>query len=599
MSDYEEMDEEERPRENSFLEILGLAVTYWRRRPWLTTGSFGLMMLATVTETLSPWAAGRLIDLLAAGEASGVRDDDRAFGALMVILGIAASFYLMRNIGFRLWVLLAARNMSSLVQDSFRKVQSFSSDWHANSFAGATVRKITRGMWAYDTVSDAFFLGIIPSVLVIIGLTAQIAWRWPVVGGAMFAVSIVFVIASMLVSLKYVSPANKEQNAADSKMGGAIADALTCNAVVKAFGAEAREESRFAEIVTWWRAKAERAWPRFMDMILVQNVILLTMQAVLLGLVIRQWGVGQATAGDVTFVLTSFFIIAGYLRQLGETLQQLQRGVNELDDLVTFAKETAGVRDEASAPAFAPGRGEIAFDNVTFGYRGAAGALYQNFSLTIQPGERIGLVGPSGSGKSTFVKLVQRLYDVDGGRILIDGQDISHIAQASLRASIALVPQDPALFHRSLAENISYARPDATMEEIIEAAKRARAHDFIARLPQGYDTLVGERGVKLSGGERQRVAIARAFLADAQILVLDEATSSLDSITEAEIQAAIEELMRGRTAILIAHRLSTVRHADRILVFDSGRIVEEGRHDELITRENGRYRALHLIQGAA
>jgi ATP-binding cassette subfamily B protein len=204
----------------------------------------------------------------------------------------------------------------------------------------------------------------------------------------------------------------------------------------------------------------------------------------------------------------------------------------------------------------------------------------------------VGLVGHSGSGKTTFVKLLQRLYDLNEGRILIDGQDTAHATQVSLRSQLALVPQEPILFHRSLAENISYGRPGASLAEITRAAKLANAHDFIDRQQKGYATLVGERGVKLSGGERQRVALARAFLADAPILILDEATSSLDSESEALIQEAMQRLIVGRTALIIAHRLSTVRMLDRILVFDQGRIVEEGTHDELVRRDGGTYKRL-------
>jgi ATP-binding cassette, subfamily B, bacterial len=220
-------------------------------------------------------------------------------------------------------------------------------------------------------------------------------------------------------------------------------------------------------------------------------------------------------------------------------------------------------------------------------------------TVDFRDAEYFALVGPTGAGKSTFVKLVQRLYDIQDGEIRIDGVDIASVSQASLRRAIATVPQDPALFHRSIAENIAYARPDATADEIRLAARRARAHDFISRLPAGYDTLVGERGVKLSGGERQRVALARAFLADAPILVLDEATSSLDVETERQVQAAMEELMAGRTTIVIAHRLSTIRGADRILVFQDGRIVEEGGHGELKAR-GGLYAHLNAVtEGAA
>ena len=229
---------------------------------------------------------------------------------------------------------------------------------------------------------------------------------------------------------------------------------------------------------------------------------------------------------------------------------------------------------------------------MTFRYGAHDTPLYEHFSARIAPGERVGLVGHSGSGKTTFIKLIQRLYDVNEGRILIDGQDIAQAQQASLRRQIAIVQQEPILFHRTLAENIAYGRPGATQAEIEHAARQASAHDFIMRLPKGYDTMVGERGVKLSGGERQRVAIARAFLADAPILILDEATSSLDSESEVLIQQAMERLMEGRSTLVVAHRLSTVRALDRLLVMDHGRVIEEGNHETLIRRPGGVYRRL-------
>jgi ATP-binding cassette subfamily B protein len=310
--------------------------------------------------------------------------------------------------------------------------------------------------------------------------------------------------------------------------------------------------------------------------------------------VLAQWRAGKASSGDVAFVITTFMIMGGYLRNMGDNVRMLQRGLADAEDVARYARMMPDVRDAPAAAPFIHGSGEIAFQDVTFRYKSVEKPLYSGFSLTVRPGERIALVGPTGSGKSTFVKLLQRLYDIQGGRILIDGQDIATVKQGELRRAIAVVPQDPALFHRSIAENIGYSRPGATLDEIVLAAKRARAHDFIVTLPKGYDTLVGERGVKLSGGERQRVAIARAFLADAPILVLDEATSSLDVETEVKVQAATEELMAGRTTIVIAHRLSTIRGADRILVFDGGRIVEEGRHGELVAR-GGTYARLHAV----
>ncbi|HVE06589.1 MAG TPA: ATP-binding cassette domain-containing protein, partial [Paraburkholderia sp.] len=274
----------------------------------------------------------------------------------------------------------------------------------------------------------------------------------------------------------------------------------------------------------------------------------------------------------------------------------LQRSVNDMEELVALEDEPLGIEDRPGARAIAIGQGEIRFEQVTFRYGAHQTPLYHDLSVRIAPGERIGLVGHSGSGKTTFVKLIQRLYDIDAGRITIDGQDIAQVQQASLRRQIAIVQQEPVLFHRSLAENIAYARPDASRADIVRAAQQASAHEFIEALPHGYDTLVGERGVKLSGGERQRIAIARAFLADAPVLIFDEATSSLDSESEVLIQQSMERLMAGRTTLVVAHRLSTVRSLDRLLVLERGRIVEEGPHDRLIELPDGLYRRLFTRQ---
>jgi len=304
------------------------------------------------------------------------------------------------------------------------------------------------------------------------------------------------------------------------------------------------------------------------------------------------WQRGLANAGDIALVLTSFFVLQGYLRDIGQHVRNLQRSVNDMEELVEVEQHPLGIEDRPTARFIPIEEGRIDFDHVTFHYGKHETALYRDFSVTIPAGQRVGLVGHSGSGKTTFVKLIQRLYDVSSGAIRIDGHDIREMTQSSLRQQIAIVQQEPILFHRSLAENIAYARPGATRAEIVEAARLASAHDFIAALPKGYETMVGERGVKLSGGERQRVAIARAFLADSPILILDEATSSLDSESEMLIQKAMERLMVGRTTIVIAHRLSTVRALDRLLVFDKGRIVEEGTHETLVARDGGIYRRL-------
>jgi len=380
-------------------------------------------------------------------------------------------------------------------------------------------------------------------------------------------------------------------NAWDPKVGGTLADALTCNPVVKSFGAEEREDERLDRVVGKWRTRVRRTWMRYTNTSTIQLVVLLGVRTSVVGGALLLWMAGKASPGDVTYVLTSYFVIHGYLRDVGMHINNLQRSVNDMEELVAIHDVVPGILDVADARTLKVAGGNIVFDNVTFHYRGHVTPLYRDLSVNIRAGERVGLVGRSGSGKTTFVKLVQRLYDITDGRVVIDGQDVAQVTQASLRQQIAIVQQEPILFHRSLADNIAYGRPGASFAEVVEAAKLANAHDFIERLPGGYGTLVGERGVKLSGGERQRVALARAFLADAPILILDEATSSLDSESEALIQEAMERLMHGRTSIVIAHRLSTVRALDRILVFDRGRIAEEGTHRSLV-HAGGIYRTL-------
>ena len=581
---------EARTRLLSNTQVLGFIGGFWLRRPGRLAGVVALMLAAVAFDLALPWAAGRLVDTLAAGPSN----IDLAWGAWSLFVGTYLCFVIARNVSFRVWNPLAASNMEALTNEAFAKVQSFSADWHADTFAGSTVRRISRGMWGYDSVSDAAVLWFGPALLVLFGMVGMMILRWPSVGLFALAAVTLYIASNIILTNLYARPANVKMVALDTKLGGALADAVTANPTVKAFGAEARESARLAGVTAEWRDWALETWSRFINLMLLHNLILVVLQAGLTGLLLRLWARGEASAGDVTFAITAFLIMSGYLRNVGENIRTLQKGLSDAEDAARYARTDPDVRDGAEAQAFRPGRGAVVFDRVRFRYKSAEAPLYDGFSLAIAAGERVALVGPTGSGKSTFVKLVQRLYDLEAGRILIDGQDIASVTQASLRRAIAVVPQDPALFHRSIAENIAYGRPGASHEEIVEAAARARAHDFIRTLPKGYDTLVGERGVKLSGGERQRVAIARAFLADAPILVLDEATSSLDVETERQVQAATEALMAGRTTIVIAHRLSTIRGADRILVFDRGRIVEEGRHAELLAR-GGRYARLHAV----
>jgi len=580
-------------RANAMPAVLRFTFAHWAKqkgRAWLIALA---VSGATVTEIFIPTYAGRIVDALAEDTREAV------LPAFTVMAALGAVMVLLRHTAWMTVVSFTLRLMGDIAEDAFRRVQRFSTDWHANTFAGSTVRKITRGMWALDMMNDTLLLALAPSIVVLTGTIVLLFLNAPLLGAVMGVGAMAYVALTVLLATRWIAPAASLSNAWDTRMSGLLADSVSSNAVVKSFGAEPREETRLNRLITKWKGRTRRTWLRSTWAGSTQIALLWVVRTSLVGSAIWLWFQGAASPGDVAYVLTSYFIVHGYLRDIGQHVHHLQRSVNEMEERVEIHAQPLGVEDRAGAQPLRITKGEVSFDHVTFQYGSHKTPLYHDLSVTIPDGQRVGLVGHSGSGKTTFVKLIQRLYDATGGRVLVDGCDVREVTQQSLRAQIAIVQQEPILFHRSLSENISYARPGASLAEIERAARHANAHDFIMRLPRGYDTLVGERGVKLSGGERQRVALARAFLADAPILILDEATSSLDSESEALIQEAIGRLMKGRTAIIIAHRLSTVRALDRILVFDKGKIVEDGDHRALIAHADGLYRRLFDRQAGA
>ncbi len=571
-------------------DVFAFSWRHWRRHPFTLT-ILGLGIGGKVLAEISgPVFIGKMIDALTAV------DYETALFALGVILALRLLFVVLNNAGEYFWAYLAVRILREICSDAFARVQRYSSEWHANTFAGSTVRKITRGFWGFDHLADSIYFHLLPSAVVVLGVLITMTFRWPEMAG-MFALGCaIYCWVSIHLTIGYFAPKRRAAVEYDTKLGGALADSITCNALVKTSGAEEREDRRLRGVLDSWHQTHIRCWRAGIDTGVAQSMTMLVIQAILLGVSLWLWQQGRATPGDVAYVLTSFMLVNGYLRDVGQHIREAQHAINDIEDVVEYAMTAPEVMDCPGADELGVPKGEIRFESVRFSYPRSGEPVFDSLNLVIEPGEKVALVGHSGSGKSTFVKLLQRLYDLDDGRILVDGQDISHATQSSLRQSMALVPQDPVLFHRSLAENIAYGRPDADQQAIQSAARMAEADGFIQELPDGYDTLVGERGVKLSGGERQRVAIARAILADLPILILDEATSSLDSISELSIQRALDRLMKDRTTLVIAHRLSTVRQVDRILVFEKGRIVEEGSHDALLDHDGGRYRRLYETQ---
>jgi len=561
----------------------------WRDRKLLVALAAFFMVVAPAADLILPIYAGRIVDDVGKGVTRGERDALLSlgwmmlFGAVLVAARYLNMFYICR---------LSVGVMARVAGESFWRVQRFSTAWHADNFAGSMVRKITRGMWALDMLSDTVLIFMLQATIALIGAPIILGLHAPMLGVIAGVSSIIYVVTTVTISRRYVMPAARLSNQWDTRIGGALADAVTCNAVVKSFAAEEREDAYLGKILAKWQRRTIRTWLRMVSAGTTQNIMLLALRGIIVGDALWLWLHGRATAGDITYVFTTYLLLQGYLRDVGQHINNLQRAANDMEDMVKLYDEPIGVADKAEARTLVVDEGRIEFDRVTFRYGAHVEPLFRDLTLRIEAGERVGLVGHSGSGKSTFVKLIQRLYDVTDGRVLIDEQNVAAVTQNSLRSAIALVPQEAVLFHRSLAENIAYARPGATEGEIRRAAELANADQFIRALPRGYGTLVGERGVKLSGGERQRVALARAFLADAPILILDEATASLDSESEALIQEAMQRLLVGRTSLVIAHRLSTVRSLDRILVFDHGSVVEEGRHELLAGIEGGIYRRL-------
>lgn len=578
-------------RPSAMRAVIPFVLRHWLLEPYRAAIVLVAFVGGAVVDLFMPVYSGHLVDALTSGPYDqATRDAVLVAFASIIALGLAS--ITLRLVGLQGIVPFTLKTTSDVACEAFMRVQRFSTEWHANSFAGSTVRDITRGMWAVEQINNTIMMVLLPSFGVLLGSMILLGVRWISLGVVIALGGVLYVVVTALFSARYITPAARVSNAWDSKVSGTLADALTCNAVVKSFGAEARENERLARVINRWRVRVRRSWLRYNCSAISQLLLLLCLRTSVIGGAVLLWMWGHASPGDVTYVLTSFYVIHAYLRDVGMHINILQRSVNDMEELVAIHDVQIGVEDAPGAGPILIEGGEIVFDDVSFHYGDHRTPLYEGLSVCIHAGERVGLVGRSGSGKTTFVKLVQRLYDVSGGRVLIDGQDIALLTQQSLRSQIAIVQQEPILFHRSLAENIAYGQPGASQKAIEQAARLANAHDFILGLPKGYGTLVGERGVKLSGGERQRVALARAFLADAPVLILDEATASLDSESEALIQQAMERLMKGRTSIVIAHRLSTVRGLDRILVFDRGDIVEQGTHVALSKRPGGIYRGL-------
>src|SRR4030088_1101159 len=458
--------------------VLPFVFRHWRHQPAGAAVVGGGLLGATAADLFMPVFSGHLVNAMTSG-ASDPAARRAAFTAFAAIVALGLVSMTLRLIGLHAIVPFTLRIMSDVSREAFMRVQRFSTDWHANSFAGSTVRKITRGMWALDLLNDTILMALLPSLTVLLGSMILLGLHWPSLGLVIGVGAVVYLPMMVVFSTRYIAPAARVSNAWDTKVGGTLADALTCNAVVKSFGAEAREDARLAGIIGRWRVRVRRTWLRYNYTSTAQLAVLLCVRGSVVGGALLLWIAGRASPGDVTYVLTSYYIIHAYLRDVGMHINNLQRSVNDMEELVAIHDEAIGIADVAGASPISVHGGRIVFEDVTFHYGGHRSPLYDGLSVDIRAGERVGLVGRSGSGKTTFVKLVQRLYDVSGRRLLIDGQDIAKATQHSLRSQVAIVQQDPILFHRTLAENIAYGRPGASMAAVEQAARLAHAPEVL------------------------------------------------------------------------------------------------------------------------
>ncbi len=560
---------------------------------WPFLASHIAIAIVIIVNLITPLYFKDLLDAAGSGLDKGVTAD-KLISIIVIILCLeGVSWVLWRTVDF-CSIYFQSRVIADLSNDCFQYLHRHSYGYFTNNFSGSLVKRVKWFTAAFENIGDRFLWNFIPLTVAIIFITVTLARVNLWLGTGVFAWVLIFLCVNFVFT-KYKLKFDIKRSEAETASTGLLADTITNHSNVKLFNGYFREIRRFALATETLRHARYTAWRIGSSFFALQGIFWIGLMAGMYFFAVHLWKAELISVG--TFALIQIYILNIFSRvwDFSKNLQRVYESLADAEEMTVIFNTPHEISDVPKAKGLVVSRGEVVFKKVSFEYHSTRNVL-KNFNLQIAPGESVAIIGPSGAGKTTIVRILFRIYDLSGGHILIDGQDIAHVTQESLWQNVSLVPQDPILFHRSLMENIRYGRPEANDEEVFAAAKLARCHDFIMDTSDGYNTMVGERGIKLSGGERQRVAIARAILKNSPILVLDEATSSLDSRSEALIQEALTELMKNKTVIVIAHRLSTISRMDRIVVVDNGRITETGDHKSLLSNPNGTYAKLWQLQ---
>ncbi|MCC7356954.1 ABC transporter ATP-binding protein [Candidatus Uhrbacteria bacterium] len=562
------------------------------KKHWLFfTWMFFFVILSQILNLLGPVIMKKFIDGITQFEPTASNVSSLVGIILMIGLLRLASGLTMRSTGYAS-SRMVPQIISELEEIGLRGVLKKSYGFFADEHMGSIVRRISKLGDTYSDLHNAFFWSILPGVATALTVIIGLLFMKPIASIAIALWIIVFIVINIIIT-RWKLPTDEERSRVQSVASGVLADIVTNAVTVKSFSAERQELDTFKAALQERTLAEKVSWEKSEHGLSLTDVLSASLNAGVLFMALMFWSKGQMTVGDFVLLQGLIMVLMEQLFFIGFSFRSFIESLTKASEIIGILKSDILVKDANHAKDLKVPHGEIDFSHVSFSYNNRM--VISDFNLHIASGEKVAFIGPSGAGKSTIVKLILRYYDINKGKLLIDGQEIAKVTQASLREQIALVPQDPALFHRSLKENIAYGKQGASLDEIMMAAKKAHCHEFISKLPDGYETLVGERGVKLSGGERQRVAIARAILKDAPVLILDEATSALDSESEHLIQDALHTLMRNKTVIVIAHRLSTIMDMDRIIVMEDGRITDQGTHEELIQKV-GKYNDLWNIQ---